>query len=209
MFSSSSVSTSGDIFQLQQLYFLVAHKILNIVAHLTGSSFLTALLWLGVITDSHSLRETSHSRCSLGLEGLRGGFFLTLPFFHLFCPNDWFLMDGAASRKHGSTCWAQWLSLALLSDTSNSGQSLELVSGVSRVPSDGSSSNLLWVVLSALFSLFLLLGLWPFWFACRLNSQDDSSYWESGGNFEYLFHREKFLLFSSALPCTDWVVALP
>lgn len=48
-FIPSSVSTSDNLFQVLHLYSLVADKILNIIAHLFGSSYLTALLWTGVI----------------------------------------------------------------------------------------------------------------------------------------------------------------
>lgn len=41
-FIPSPVSTSGDLFQVQHLYFLVAVKTINIAAHPTGSSYLPA-----------------------------------------------------------------------------------------------------------------------------------------------------------------------
>lgn len=72
-------------------------------------------------------------------------------------------MGSEASGEQGSACWAQWLLLALLSDTSNSGQPFKLRAGVSRVPVVGSSSNLLWDSLKSLVFLFLLFGHCSFW----------------------------------------------
>lgn len=117
---------------------------------------------------------------------------------------QWLTSDGPCSLREAQLrLLGQQLLLALLSDVSNSGQSLKLVSAVLRVPAEGSSSNLLWHSLKCpVFPLALARAL--NFLVCMLAF----SYWGSGGNFKYLFSREKFLLFSSALLCLGWVVAL-